>query len=676
KIIFFIFLVYFWPWAFAEPAVSPSPWLRFDLQPKQIERICRSAQDLTEGKLKEWTAISSSSRTFENTVFGLEAIVQEYVDAVNGLNFLSYVSTNSAVRDAAHECETKAGQYGVDLYSRHTLYAPLRAYASTTPALQEEDKKLLEKILLEFKRNGLELSSDRREKVKELKKQLVDTELAFGKNVRDYKDSLELPREQLVGLPEDYINRLQKSASGGTIVTLDYPDYFPFMENARDEHARKQLEFKFSNRASTTNVRLLEEALSLRQQIASLLGYPAHAHYVLEVRMAKKPDQVIDFLGRLQKKLKSKGAAELKERLELKRKDLGADRAERLYAWDWRYYNNQLKKLKYAIDQQQIKEYFPLETVLEGMLGVYQDLLGVRFLSVGSPASWHPDVQLHEVRDAASDELMGHFYMDLFPREGKYKHAAAFDIVKAHILPDSHYQKPVSAIVANFNKPTADKPSLLTHDEVETLFHEFGHIMHQVLTKAKYGRFSGTSVAQDFVEAPSQMLENWVWDPVVLRKLSGHYQDKSKKLPEELLKKMIEAKNMDSGIKYLRQIFFATLDMRYHTASNLDTTEVYSQLMEQVSLIPMSPGTHPQASFDHLMGGYDSGYYGYLWSEVYSADMFSKFERGGIMNPDLGRKYRELILEPGRSQDEAAQLKKFLGREPNEKAFIKSIGLK
>ncbi|MBI4051494.1 MAG: Zn-dependent oligopeptidase, partial [Elusimicrobia bacterium] len=576
----------------------------------------------------------------------------------------------------SHECETKAQQYGVEVYAREDIYNAVKAPAAKKPALQGEDAKLLEKVLLDFKRNGLELPGEKREKVKEMKKRLVDLELTFQKNISESKDFLEVTKDQLAGIPEDFVSRLSTTSDGHYIVTLDYPDYFPFIENAKDEEARRQLEFKFNNRGSTTNVRLLEEAVSLRHDIANLLGYPTHAHYVLEERMAKTPERVMDFLNRIQRKLKVKGKEELSERLNLKRKEVGWEKAKKLYAWDWRYYNNQLKKLKYEIDQEKIKEYFPLETVIGGMLDVYQRLLNVKFQQMTEGDTWHPDVQLYEVQDAKTGVSIGRFYMDLFPREGKYKHAAAFDLVKAHILPDGTYQKPVSAIVANFNKPTPDRPSLLKHDEVETLFHEFGHIMHQVLTKAKYGRFSGTSVARDFVEAPSQMLENWVWDAEVLKSLSGHYQDQTKKLPDDLLKRMIDAKNMDSGVKYLRQLFFAMLDMEYHKSAKADTTQVYAKLMEEISLIPMSPGTHPQASFGHLMGGYDVGYYGYMWSEVYSADMFSKFEEKGIMNPDLGRRYRELILEPGRSLDEGDQLKKFLGREPNEKAFLKSIGLR
>ena len=250
-------------------------------------------------------------------------------------------------------------------------------------------------------------------------------------------------------------------------------------------------------------------------------------------------------------------------------------------------------------------------------------------------------------------------------------------------LPDGSFQKPVAAIVANFPKPAPGQPSLLrhgVHEDVETLFHEFGHIMHQTLTKARHGRFSGASTlgdsAQDFVEAPSQMLENWVWDANILRSLSGRYDDPAQKIPADLVSRMIAAKTIDSGIHNLRQLMFARADMTYHAKSSVqDTTAVWAQTMRDVLLIPMTAGTHPEASFAHIMDGYDAGYYGYLWSEVYAADMFSLFQERGLLDPIMGRRYREEILEPGSSRDEAASLRRFLGREPNDRAFLRQLGL-
>jgi Zn-dependent oligopeptidase len=584
---------------------------------------------------------------------------------------------SSDVRNAGNECETLLGQFSVDMYAREDLYRALKDYVAKGEPLSGEAKRLVEKELLDFKRSGLELPKQTREEITALRKKLVQLEADFGKNINEYKDFAIFGASELDGLPEDFVSRLEKVGVQYK-VGLDYPDYFPFMENSQNPAGRRTMEGKFNNRASLQNLPILKEVLSLRLKAARLLGYATHAHFVLEDRMAKDPKTVAAFAARLRGKLKVLGADELAVLKSLKFAFEGKDSDGTFNAWDWRFYDNQLKKAKYSVDSQKIKEYFPADLVTEQMLAVYQKLLGLKFRKIEDAALWHTDVKLYEITDAAGDaggEPIAYFYMDLFPRDGKYKHAAAFSLLTGRALPEGRYQKPVSSMVANFNKPTKDAPSLLTHDEVETFFHEFGHIMHQTLTKARYARFAGSATARDFVEAPSQMLENWVWDADIVGSLSGHYQDRSKKLPKELLDKMLAAKNVNSGLVHLRQLLFGSVDQNYHGVPPSDTTVAYSRLAKDVAMIPTSPGTHPEASFGHLMG-YDAGYYGYLWSKVYAEDMFSKFKAGGVLNPVLGRQYRVEILERGSSRDEMESLKAFLGREPDEDAFLESIGLK
>lgn len=654
---------------------SPNSVLDFKLTAEKIKAECPRAKDRAVMNLAPIATLTDSARSFENTPQLLETVLWDLSDQTAAATFLKYVSVSSGVRDAANDCETQMEQFGVETFTRPDLFASVSSYAARKEKLAGENKKLLEKELLDFKRSGLALPADKREEVKKIKLRLAELEANFGKNLNNVKDSLLVSREELDGLPDDYIGRLQKEGSQYR-VTLDYPDYFPFMNNATSAKTRALLENLYNNRATKENLPILKEVLSLRQQAAKLLGYPNHSAYVLEQRMAKTPAAVDAFLRRVESKLKPMAQQELALLLELKKEQEGEKSDGILHAWDWRFYDNFLKKSRYQVDDEAIKEYFPMDVVTDGMLSVYQLLLNVKFRQIPDAAVWHPDVKLYEITDANGPPApIGYFYMDLYPREGKYKHAAAFSLIKGRQLPSGDYQAPVSAMVANFNKPTADRPSLLKHNEVDTYFHEFGHIMHQTLTRARYGRFSGSSVARDFVEAPSQMLENWVWSAEVLPMLSGHYKDRSQKLPKELLDKMIAAKNVNSGLIYLRQIFFGSIDMRYHTASEIaDTTAEYEHLMGPVSLIPMSAGTHPEASFGHLMG-YDSGYYGYLWSKVFAEDMFSRFEAEGVLNPVIGRLYRQAILEQGSSKDEAAILRDFLGREPNEKAFLKSIGL-
>ena len=308
------------------------------------------------------------------------------------------------------------------------------------------------------------------------------------------------------------------------------------------------------------------------------------------------------------------------------------------------------------------------------MLKLFGGVFGITFEPANIPV-WHEDVKAFLIKDKQSADPIAYFYMDLYPREGKYKHAACFGLVEGEEKEDGSYQMPFVAIVANLNKPSKDTPSLLKHGEVETLFHEFGHVLHNALTKSKYKAFSGTSVSWDFVEAPSQMLERWVWNPTVLKQISKHYKT-GEPLPDELIKRMLDAKNFGAGGTYLRQNFFAQYDMTLHTASKTpDTTKLYFDLTKKIRALPLTKNTYPQASFGHIMGGYDAGYYGYLWSEVIAEDFFSQFEKNGIFNPQIGLKFRREILEKGGSEDEEKLVENFLGRPAQNGPFLKSIGL-
>jgi Zn-dependent oligopeptidase len=657
-------------------AFAPDAALVFDRTPEQIVAHCRAAKDRAEESLKALAAREPGTRTFDNTVAALDRVLFDLSDDAASDVFLEQVAVSSAARDAGNQCDVLLSQFSVDVYSREDLYKAIKDYAAKKEALAGEDARLLDKTLLDFKRSGLELPPKTRDEVRDMRKRLAKLEADFGKNIDEDQAFVLFSSAQLVGLPDGFVSKLERVGDQYK-VGIDYPSYFPFMENARDPNARRLLEQKFDDRSAAVNMPIFKEALALRLKAARLLGYRSHADYAIEPNMAKNPKTVNAFLERLRRRLTPLGREELEVLQAFKRAMEGRASDGVIHAWDWRYYDNLLRKTKYQVDQERVREYFPADLVVENLLAVYQTMLSVRFRQIPDAASWHPDVKLYEIVDAAGGPPIGYFYMDLFPREGKYSHAAAFSLITERVMADGSVRKPVSAIVANLDKPSADRPSLLDHEEVETIFHEFGHIMHQTLTKTKYGRFSGSNVARDFVEAPSQMLENWVWDAEVLQSLSGHYKDRSKKLPKELLDKMLAAKNADVALVNLRQLLFGIVDMDYHSANPpSDTTKEYARVMADVSLIPMSAGTHPEASFGHLMGGYDAGYYGYLWSKVYAQDMHGVFKAHGLLNPEFGRRYRTEILEKGSSRDELDSLKAFLGREPNEDAFLESIGLK
>lgn len=647
--------------------------LHFNYQAQDLAPAEAEARVKLEKDLAALIAIPQAERTFENTIMGYERAFDNYGNALGMSGFLSYVSTDKQFRDAANDLQMQISQYMVDVATRRDVYKAIREYTDTNPRLDPVQAKLVKEMLIGFKNSGMDLNDADLEKFKALNKEKAEYIIKFDKNIQEYKDPLAVTQEQLQGLGEDYIQKLSKTDDGKYLVTLDYPDYVPFMQNADDEQARKELEFKFNRRGGQENVELLEKTLTLRREIARLLGYKNHAELRLEDRMAKNPKTVMAFLKDLQKKLKPLGKKEDKEMIAYKNSKTGKN-SRTLYSWESGYWSNKFRKENLELDSEKIKEYFPSQVVIDGMLDLFGGVFGITFEPVDIPV-WHPDVKAFKIKDKASGELVAYFYMDLYPREGKYKHAACFGLVEGEEKQDGTYQIPFVAIVANLNKPSGDTPSLLKHSEVETLFHEFGHVLHNALTKAKYSAFSGTSVSWDFVEAPSQMLERWAWDPQVLKKISRHYQT-GESLPDDLIKRMIAAKNFGAGGMYLRQDFFAQYDMTLHTADTTpDTTKLYFELTKKIRGLPLTKGTIPQASFGHIMGGYDAGYYGYLWSEVIAEDFFGEFKKNGIFNPETGLKFRREILEKGGTLDEEKMVENFLGRPADNKPFLKSIGL-
>ena len=647
--------------------------LHFNYQAQDLAPAEAAARVKLEKDLAALIAIPQEERTFENTIMGYERAFDNYGNALGMSGFLSYVSTDKQFRDAANDLQMQISQYMVDVATRRDVYKAIREYTDTNPRLDPVQAKLVKEMLIGFKNSGMDLNDADLEKFKALNKEKAEYIIKFDKNIQEYKDPLAVTKEQLRGLGEDYIQKLSKTDDGKYLVTLDYPDYVPFMQNADDEQARKELEFKFNRRGGQENVELLEKTLTLRREIARLLGYKNHAELRLEDRMAKNPKTVMAFLKDLQKKLKPLGKKEDKEMIAYKNSKTGKN-SRTLYSWESGYWSNKFRKENLELDSEKIKEYFPSQVVIDGMLDLFGGVFGITFEPVDIPV-WHPDVKAFKIKDKASGELVAYFYMDLYPREGKYKHAACFGLVEGEEKQDGTYQIPFVAIVANLNKPSGDTPSLLKHSEVETLFHEFGHVLHNALTKAKYSAFSGTSVSWDFVEAPSQMLERWAWDPQVLKKISKHYKT-GEALPDDLIKRMIAAKNFGAGGMYLRQDFFAQYDMSLHTADTTpDTTKLYFELTKKIRGLPLTKGTIPQASFGHIMGGYDAGYYGYLWSEVIAEDFFGEFKKNGIFNPETGLKFRREILEKGGTLDEEKMVENFLGRPADNKPFLKSIGL-
>jgi len=461
-------------------------------------------------------------------------------------------------------------------------------------------------------------------------------------------------------------------------VTLKYPHFFPVTRKCRVPETRRRIETAYQARCMEENTKILEELVKLRHEKAVLLGYENHAHYVLELRMAKSPQTVKAFLENLAAKLQPVWEKERQEMLSLKEeecKEYGYEFNGKLDFWDMRYLSNKVEETRYAVDKQKLKEYFPLEKVTKGLLEIYQQLLGLTFTECKDIDAWHEEVTLYKVQDTETKEVLGYFYLDLHPRDGKYGHAAVFPSQPGCLNPDGERQVSVGAMMGNFSKSTESKPSLLDHDEVETYFHEFGHVMHGMCSFTETPNFAFLRVERDFVECPSQMLENWCWEEEPLRRMSGHYKDDSP-IPKDLLDKLIASRKANAGAFNLRQIILGTFDQRIHTRELADTAKIFSDTYKEILGVETIPNTNMTASFGHMGGGYDAQYYGYMWSEVYCFDMYeSRFKKEGLFNSRVGLDYRNDILTPGGSIDAIDMLRKFLGREPNDEAFLRSKGL-
>jgi Zn-dependent oligopeptidase len=617
---------------------------------------------------------------FGNTIRQLDDINYLIGTASDRLGLIEQTSTNAAVRDAATDASKKLSEWSVGTDYREDVYAAVKAYADTQPVLAGEDKKLFVETLRDYRRAGLDLPKNQRDEVEKLRKQLTALETDFQNNVTKATQPLKFTKAELEGVPEDFLSQ-QGIRTGADEYTLKANITFHYImveDNAKWEATRKKMLVAQCNLAREENIPLLQKILVLRDEVAHQLGYASYADYATETRMVKNAATAITFLENLKTGLQPKFDAELEEFRQLKIKETG-DANAKIFVWDWRYFANELKKTKYNVDAEQLRVYFPMNRVLDGLFTIYQRIFGLKFERVEAPYKWVGDLQLYTVSDARTGEPLGLFYLDLFPREGKYNHFAQFGIIEGKLLPDGKYQRPVCALVCNFPPPQPDKPSLMSHDEVETIFHEFGHAMHTILTRAKYARFSGTSVPQDFVEAPSQMLENWPWDKTVLDSFAADYRDPKKKIPQDILNQLKASRLATMGMYYRRQLSFALMDLALHTqihATNADdVVPLSNKVLSDVSL-PVPPDTAFVAYFGHITE-YGAGYYGYAWADAIAADMATVFENSpdGYFDKKAGMRMRNEIYAVGDSRDINVSIEKFLGRPRSLEPFLKKIGV-
>jgi thimet oligopeptidase len=649
-------------------------------QAQEVPAKVKEALKRADAEVAAIIKIPDNQRTFDNTLGALDDMSVRLDNETSLPIFMQYVSTDAKVRDDSRAAEEAVSNWQIALGKREDLYRAVKAYAAKSPRLEGEQKRLLEFTLRDYRRAGMELPADKRERVKQIEIELQKLSTQFQTNIYEDETVAFLTAKELKGLPADILKRLSRGVDDLYVVTMDGPTFNAVMDYVEDGNARKKVWYAYKRRGGKRNVTQLEKILKLRAEAAGLLGFKNTVDYNIETRMAKNSQTVAKFYSELRPIVRKKAQLDYNEFVAAKRRHTG-DKNAKLYPWDQSYYKQRLLKEKYAIDSQKVAEYFPVDRVFDGLFQITSSLYGIEFKDVTKDAAslglpiWHEDVKLFAISDKKGGELLGHIYTDLFPRENKYNHAACWGLMARKVWSDGKVQKPLAALVCNFTKPTADKPSLMTHDEVETFFHEFGHGLHQILTETKYGRFSGTAVARDFVEAPSQMFENWVWDPSVLKLFAKHYKT-GEVLPAKLLQNMKSAQTLGSGLEAEHQFYYGMVDQAYHTAEagKVDTTKVGVDLLREVELYEAPVGTYFQSAFGHLMG-YEGAYYGYQWSLVYAQDMFQRFNELGILNPEAGQYYRKKILARGGTMDENEMLRDYLGREPNMDAYLRHLGL-
>ncbi|HVI83234.1 MAG TPA: M3 family metallopeptidase [Chthoniobacterales bacterium] len=649
--------------------------------PEAVDAMVKKAIATANKALDQIGAQDLSKVTFKSTVVALDDLNWQAGNAASRAVVLKESNTNEKVRAAAENGVKEFQDWAVGVDYRQDVYKTLKAFADTKPNLSGEDKKLFDETMRDYRRAGLALPPDKRKEVEDLRKQLAKLGTDFDTNIVNARVPLVFTKAELEGVPDSFLASpgVKTGDDAYTVLANVTWHYNTVEDNAKNEATRKKLYIARDSLAKDTNRTVLNQMIDLRNKIALRLGYRSWDDFQTEIKMAKTGAGAKKYIDDLVSGIQPKFAAEVAEMQKMKAEDT-RDPNAKIGIWDWRYYSNQIKKQKYNVDTEALRDFFPFQRVLEGMFNIYQSIFGLKFEKIAAPYKWIDDLQFYMVTDAATAEPLGMFYLDMFPREGKFNHFAEFGITSGKRLADGKYQRPVCALLCNFPPPSADKPSLMTHSDVETLFHEFGHCLHEITTRAKYARFAGTHVPGDFVEAPSQMLQNWTWNKKVLDTFAADYRDPSKKIPAGVIQKMNDAKKATAGVFYRRQFAFASLDLAMHDAhaenADWDCVKISNPILERVFL-PIDPSTTFVTYFGH-MNGYDAGYYGYAWADAIAADMGTVFEKAkdGYLDKQAGMKLRKEIYEQGDSRDVAMSVEKFLARKQSVEPFLKRIGVK
>ncbi|MEM7234820.1 MAG: M3 family metallopeptidase [Planctomycetota bacterium] len=603
----------------------------------------------------------SDPATPENTLKPLDELFRAFDDARHGVGFLRSVHPKEEFRQTCESCEQDLARFMTELGLNRELYQ--RVCDSSLDGLDDDGRRMHEHCVRDFKRSGVDRDDETRAELEQIRRRLVELGQEFARNILSDVRKIEMKPEELEGLPEDYLKEHAPGENGLVEISTDYPDYHPFMSYARSGERRKELFIAFRNRAYPANEAVLAEILKLRHRLSGLLGYDHWADYVSETKMIRNGASIREFIGRVAESADEVSKEEYEQLLTRKRRD--DPNAKVVADWEKGYYEEIIRAEEYRVDSRELRPYFEYSACMDGVLDVASRLFSIEFRRVEGANSWHEDVAIYDVFEAG--DRVGRVYLDMHPREGKFKHAAMFPLVQGV----RGGPVPEAALVCNFPRPGSadDGPALLEHDDVVTIFHEFGHLLHHLFgRKSEWVQFSGTSTEWDFVEVPSQLLEEWGWDVEVVQGFARHYES-GEPIPEELVARLRAARDFGRGIQVRQQMYYASLSVTYHDSdpASLDLDGLQEELQAKFSRFPFVEGTHFHTSFGHL-DGYSALYYTYMWSLVIAKDVFSAFQ-SGIMDPGTAKRYREAVLAPGGSRDAVDLVREFLGRDYSFEAF-------
>lgn len=652
------------------------------------EHYLPAAKEAVELAKAEVNAITQNKEiaSFENTIEALEFSGKQVGKVAEVFFNINAAETNEQIQKIAQEFSPLLSAYRNDVMLNEDLFKRVQHVWENRSELEltAEQQTLLENTYQSFTRNGALLSDGDKEKLRKLDEELSKLGLTFGEHVLAETNKFELfldNKEDLAGLPEFVVEAAasaakEKNQEGKWLFTLDYPSYVPFMTYAENRSLREKMYRAFTSKAfkndELDNQGVVKKIVQLRHERALLLGYQSHADFVLEKRMAETPAKVSDFLGYILEKALPAGKRDVAEVAKLAKED----NVEELQRWDFGFYGEKLKKEKYAVDDELLKPYFSLDNVIGGVFLTANKLFGLSFTERTDIPVYHEDVKTYEVKNE-NDEHVSILYADFFPRAGK-RGGAWMTSYRGQWRENGEDVRPHVSIVCNFTKPTPTKPSLLTFNEVTTLFHEFGHALHGMLADGTYPSITGTNVYWDFVELPSQILENWCYEKECLNLFAKHYET-GEDIPEELIDKIKASANFNEGYQTLRQVSFGRLDMDWHSNTVDDSVSIANfelESMEPTELFPAVDGANMSVSFSHIFqGGYSAGYYSYKWAEVLDADAFEYFKEKGIFNREVADLFKKHVLSAGGSENPMTLYKRFRGQEPNPDALLRRAGL-